>query len=381
MVLNFIFWLFYGASVASATTAQYGMTPSQFKEGYYSLGLEATYLSTSANYTSQGTSLDLLDQYGYSAFQSLLYGRYDFSNAMSFYSELPLRYAQSENPTDTYSAFKFPGILFGVNYNFDLSSFKIIPQIAGYYAIEKFDRDSDQVLSSDGTSSIDLGSHFFIPFSNLTFHGFLSYQYRLEGFSGLLHYQTDLTYKSESFSVTGGVRGFESVTKDENTDTPGYRHSYLMIVNGGSWMYGAVDPSRLDVFAITKYAATSSLDIYGGIAKSLRGKNSADMMTITLGLELFFGGSPKQPQYQYSNDDSFRAADEDIDPKIEEEIRTYNKPKPKKKPKRREKPKTKQKPKNDLEISRKELGKKSTSTSPIKTKPKSKKPSRVNIDF
>ena len=385
MIRNLIFWLILSPHIASATTAQYGTIPSQFKAGFFSMGAELNYLSTSANYTDKGTSLDFMDQHSYSAIQTLLYGRYDLTNELSMFSEIPMNYAQSENPTDTYSSFKFPGLSFGANYNIDFSSFRVIPQVRGYYAIEKFDKSVDQVLTSDGTSYLDLGSHLFINFSNFIMHGFLSYQYRMDGFSGLLNYQTDLTYKAQTFSLAFGLRGFESVTKDEYSDIPSYRHAYLNIVNGGSFIYGSVDPSRMDVFSLAKYALFPSLDMYGGIAKSLRGKNSGDMLTLTFGLEYFFGGPSQSTPYS-SGSESFELESETIDPKIEEEIRTYNKPKPKKKPKKKPRPKprtnsNRTSPENNLEISRKQMGKKSTSTSPVKPKPRSKKPTRVNIDF
>ncbi len=371
-------------SSADASTAQNGVISSGFREGYYSVGAETTYLSTSANYTSKGTSLDFDDQYGYSAIQTLIYGRYDFSDELSSFFDLPLNYAMSENPTDKYSSFKAAGIAVGANYDLKISSFAIIPQIKGYFAVEKFDTGSEDILTSDGVNYIDVGSHIFKNFSSLQFHGYLSYQYRFDGFSGLLNYQSDLGYKTESTSFTFGVKGFQTITEDTGNATT--KHGYLAIVNGGSLAYGSFDPSRTDLFAQAKWTLEQSLDVYGSVNKSIRGENSGDIMTFTVGLEYFFqpsGGSSREKYESKPTQDDFSYDDEKIDPKIEEEIKNYNKPK--KKPKRVAPPKTRTvsppSAKNGLELSKKQLGKKTTSTSPIQAKPKSKKPKRVNIDF
>lgn len=385
MLLRISLIFLLNISVAYASNAQNGVIPNGFREGYYSFGAEATYISTSANYTDRGTSLDIESPYAFSTIQTLAYGRYDFTDQTSMFFELPLNYATSENPIDEYSSFKAAGLAVGVNYDFKFYSVTVIPQFKGYLALEKFDRTSEEILTSDGANYIDIGSHVFKNFSALQFHGYLSYQYRMDGFSGLLNYQADVAYKLESASMTLGLKGFQTVIDDENKDNPSYRHNYLQVVNGNSLLYGSVDPSRLDIFTQLKMTLSESIDIYGAVAKSLRGENSGDILTFTIGLEYFFQplGGGSRNNYNLPKEDNFSPDDEAIDPKIEEEIRNYNKPKPKLKPKKT--PKRVRPPKssrsNDLVVSEKEFGKKTTSTSPFIAEPKSKKPKRVNIDF
>lgn len=389
MILSAI--LFFLLSTADASTSQNGIVPSQFKAGYFSFGAETTYLSTKANYNNSGKSADLISPYKFGAFQSLLYGRYDFTNEVSFFAELPLNYTTSENVVDKYSAFNAPGITLGANYNISLSGFNLIPQFKAYYAIEQYDANSTEVLSSDGVTYLDVGTHAFMRSQNFILHGFMSYQYRMEGFSSLLNYQVDATYRASAFSLVFGTKGFESITDDDDTNMRAIRELHLLDINGGSLMYGAVNPSRLDLFTQAKFAITQSMDIYGGVSKSLRGKNSADLLTATVGLEYFFGSSDESsPKVKTIREkDTFDYADENIDPAVEEKIKSYNKPVPPKKAPRKRIKKTKPKSndftqvsdENELVVSRKQLGKKSTSTSPMKAEPRSKKTKRVNIDF
>lgn len=371
-----------------AATAQNNTVPSSFKEGYSSLGTELTYISTSANYTGQGTSLDFDSEYGFSIIQTLIYGRYDFSDETSLFLELPVNYALSENTTEKFTTSKVPGLAIGLNQDLHLSSFKIIPELKGYFAFEKFDSSSSEILTSDGTNYLDAGSHFFKNFSNLQLHGFLSYQYRFDGFSGLLNYQTDISYLMESSSISFGLKGFQTITKDEYSSNPSYRHTVLSNVNGQSLLFGSVDPSRLDLFTQIKYTVSDAWDLYGGITKSIRGENSADILSFVVGLEFFpqpTTTKSSQKPTQVLEEDNFTPNEESIDSEVEEKIKTYNKPKhPALKPKPKTKPKV-SKPKrtkgNGLEMSKKHLGKKTTSTSPIRSKPKSKKVKRVKIEF
>ncbi len=374
----------YCALISAAEAAQNGVIPYQFKPGHYSLGFESTYVSTSANYTDRSTSLDFDSGYGYSAILSEVYGRYDFSKEISFFAGLPLNYASSENLTETLSTFTSPGIRIGANYS--LNTFvKLIPEFTAYYSIEKPD-STDNVLTTDGASYLEIGSHALKKFSDFIFHGFLSYQYRTEGYSSLLNYQVDATYSASSFSTTFGLRGFESITDDEYINNPSYRFSYLQLVNGGSHLFGYVNPSRMDLFGQIKFSATNSIDLYGGVAKSIRGKNSGDILTFTLGLEYFFEPLfQRRRQYLPQEPDNFQYEEEKIDPAIEKKIRKYSKPKQKPRQKKRRPTRRRklppQKSSRQLQPSEKQFGSSRTNTSPIKPNPKSKKPTRVHIEF
>jgi hypothetical protein len=429
MFLAVFLMLLLNLTNAHASSVQNGIIPSGFKEGYYSMGFETTDLTTSANYTQKGTSLDFDSGNAFSEFQSLLYGRYDYSNQLSFFSDLPLNYAKSESPTDNRSTFKASGLSVGANYDFKYYFFKVIAELNGYYALEKFDRSSDDALTSDGASFINVGSHFFKDFSKIQLHGYLSFEYRLEGFSSLLNYQTDVSYKGENKVFTLGLKGFQSVVDDLNTSNPNRRHDYLDVVNGSSLIHGSVNPSRLDLFTQAKFSVSEAIDLYLSVDKSIRGENSGDILTYTVGFEYFFEPVSKS-KYESTHKEDFQSDDESIDPKVEERIKSYNRPSekivpqklpPKPKPilkpkppppppepptppprpeppmkvklkpatpkkvvskpavKRVSKPKVTSKP--PLEMSKKYLGKKTTSTSPIKSKPKSKKIKRVRIDF
>ena len=197
----------------------------------------------------------------------------------------------------------------------------------------------------------------------------------------------------QSSSFTFGLKGFQTVVDDENTDNPTYRHDYLTFVNGSSLIYGSVNPSRLDLFTQVEFTLNDSIKMYGGIDKSIRGENSGDILAFTVGLEYFFETLESQKnKYQYKTQEDFESEDEKIDPVIEEKIKSYNKPVKKKSKPRKRKPKPVQRKtqtpkknlkssKSNLVISKKQMGKKTTSTSPVHSKPKSKKAKRVRIDF
>lgn len=397
-------------SPAHAATAQNGIIPSNFKEGYYSMGAELTYLTTSANYTDHSTSLDFDGGYGYSEFLSLIYGRFDLSNAISIFSELSLNSASSENPTNTYQAFKAAGAAVGANYSMNLPFIKVVPEFKGYFAIEKYDRGSDEVMTSDGANYFDLGTHIFKTFSPIQLHGYISYEYRTEGFSSLMNYQVDATYKTRDASLTFGAKGFESISDDDNTNNASFRQTYLDEVNGSSMLYAATNPSRTDLFAQAKVSLGDSIDLYGGAAKSIRGKNNGDILTFTVGLEYFFEPLFDRSRNKYRDtvpQDQFQSTDEQEEQQIQKNLRPppAKKHKPQKKRRKglfstqkkiynpkntiqsqqpprkiiRHRPKASED--NELVISRKQMGKTTTSTSPIKSKPKSKKPKRVRVDF
>lgn len=381
-------------SPAHAVTAQNGVISSDFKKGYYSVGAELTYLSTSANYSDHSTSIDFDNGYGYSAFQTLIYGRYDLTDELSFYTELPLNYTMSENLTDKFSSFRAAGLAFGGNFTLDLSFVKLIPELKGYYSIEKYDRSADDVLTSDAASYVDAGSHIFATIYNLGLHGYLSYTYRTEGFSSLMNYQTDLSFKAVNSIFTLGLKGFESIKKDEHTGNPAYRNTLLDTVNGSSLLYASVNPSRLDLFGQAKFPFSDSIDIYGGVAKSIRGKNSGDILTAMLGFEYFFEPlaqkSLKEKYLDATPTENFQSQDEVEENKVEKDLSTYSQPAQPvvKKIQRKKKVIRKKKftPKNSLRsprlrVSEKELGTPTTNTSPIKTKPRSKKLKRVKVEF
>src|SRR5690606_6797991 len=109
MRLIFALIIVFGGFSSSVDAAQNGIVPYQFKPGSYSFGVESTYVMTSANYTDRSTSLDFDPEYGYSAVLSEIYGRFDYTESLSFFAGLPLNYASSENLNETLSSFKAPG--------------------------------------------------------------------------------------------------------------------------------------------------------------------------------------------------------------------------------------------------------------------------------
>jgi len=326
-----------------AASMQDNIIPYQFKAGYLSAGYEFNYLTSGGNYDAQGISSKLPAGYSFKLYQQLIYGRYDFTNRMSFYAELPMTYATSEDPLNKRSKFALNGAAFGVNYDLGFQWLKTILDFRGYASIEKWNENGDVIQTTDGAHKFDSGVHFMKRFSRLQFHSYLGYEYRSAGFSGLLNYQADLAYLGSKLSSAIGFKGYSTIVDDKYTDTPGKRHVHLVNVNGASFTEGSVNPSLFKMFVDAKYSATKAIDVYGSASTSFRGKNVGYETNLSLGFEYFFEPIKKKKEFQYDDQyyqeqtpiknapestepEKVQFDDENADKEYEKDIENFNRP-------------------------------------------------------
>ncbi|MGZ3722208.1 MAG: hypothetical protein ACXVA9_04710 [Bdellovibrionales bacterium] len=263
-------------------------------EGQYEAKGEFQYLTTSANYPSGGgSSSSLLFGGKLTRMLGVAEVTYDFSPAIRFWGG----FSGGQTTTDNYNAAAsvFSTVMqtktlsgmsegwLGGQWWTEYQKLDIVPQVDFVFPFSRANTNSPDPLLGEGAIRFQAGSWVMLPMNEFTPFGYLGFAYRDEGRSSLLPYNAGLRFgHPETWWIQAEVRGFQSITDDSNSGNRAVRDAYLINVDGGSYEFDAINPSRTDIAAMAG-ARFNQIGIYGGFSKSLVGRNSADDWEIRAG--------------------------------------------------------------------------------------------------
>ncbi len=166
---------------------------------------------------------------------------------------------------------------------------QIVPQLDFSYPFFRATYDRDDPLLGEGAMRLQLGSWLLWHVADITPFAYLGGAYRDDRRSALIVYNIGLRYgRRGKFWLSGEYRGYNSVINDRDTDNRIPRDIYLSAVDGGSYAYGAVNPSVGEV-AATAGMYWGPVAFYLGAATTVYGRSAASSITAIAGI--LFSGS------------------------------------------------------------------------------------------
>lgn len=286
-------------SLLQAAHAEIPLTPIN---GQYEIKGEYQYLSTGANYNSNGNSTSLVGGAKYVNMQGIGQFTYDLLPQWRAYAGASigqtttdvLRYPTTTSlATESRSSTGFNEIWVGGQYWKLLGNFDLVPQVDFAYPLFRADYASNDPLVGEGATKFQLGSWLMYHWGQFTTYVYGAYAYRDEGRSALLPYRAGLRYEIENvWWIEGEVRGYERMDDDSNTNSRTARELYLTRSNGGSFQYDSINPQQRE-FAFMGGMFFDPIGVYAGFANTFAGRNSADSWTATVGLTFYGAIDPE----------------------------------------------------------------------------------------
>ena len=160
---------------------------------------------------------------------------------------------------------------------------------AGHWRSKRIVLGGDRVGFSFHETTIKAGSWAAFPLGPVKLYGYAGYENRGDGRSALLPWLVGLDWKATSaWSLDAEIGGFRSISDDEfkANDQTIRRTSVTNKVDGGSLRYYSVNPNLTDVKIEARFAASRDFTIQAGLAQTLAGQNTAQGMTILVGVAL-----------------------------------------------------------------------------------------------
>ncbi len=264
------------AAILGSQFAQAVVDENHFMEGQFQIGSGFRYVKTDSNYASFGseTVLNGVNR-GYSSMDLDLTARYVLIDRWGLHGNLVMSNAESTNTDATRKNSNLASVSLGTDILFLYGSHFLWGDVNATLPVDKFDKNADNPLTSDGVVSFATTLNYLKPFRNWTFEGGLGFKYRLEGRSALMPYNAGASYHFGKWYLGGGFSGFQSVINDADTDSQIVRNTTLTRANGGSLIYSSINPAA--IFAELKVGRLSqgSNHLEGIVRTTLAGDNYA----------------------------------------------------------------------------------------------------------
>jgi len=270
--------------------SSFAALPSAFRPGRFRFSAETEYFSTKANYDKDGEKVDLPTNESYSVLTNSFDAAMYTDSRMAWSAGVGYAYAKS---TDSFSVDRTNGVFTDAHASVQkliaLSAFRLIPEIQVLFPFKEIDPNGDEVLTNEGVTTIKAGSWAAFPLGPVKLYGYAGYENRGDGRSALLPWLVGLDWKATSaWSLDAEIGGFRSISDDEfkANDQTIRRTSVTNKVDGGSLRYYSVNPNLTDVKIEARFAASRDFTIQAGLAQTLAGQNTAQGMTILVGVAL-----------------------------------------------------------------------------------------------
>lgn len=175
-------------------------------------------------------------------------------------------------------------IMLGYQFFWIARPFKLKPELFISYPVKSVEVTTDESIASEGVPTAKLGLWMQKKWLTLDNYAYVGATYRAEGRSALAEYAVGTKKDLEGLEFGAEVRGFESVTDDEFTDTPTKRTVVTDKVNGGSLKYYGINPSLLSANFTVGLQMSDAFSLQGGYGFDIQGKSMAKGTTIFFNL-------------------------------------------------------------------------------------------------
>jgi hypothetical protein len=308
-----------GGILISSAAAQAGeeffpLQSHHESEQALTLGIDLNYYNTSSNYSSSGSTFNPSTLDHAERVDARLFGSWGFTEQLSFYGALDLRYAEVDSTTSSAPTGTATGLgdqTIGASYCVYRSQSQDPSQTQAFSMDLQFQVDfppygtdpSSLPYLGDGSVDLSWGILANIPlFSNaervIFFRPAVGYTYRSSGFSSSIPWSLTVTHAPQSTDSPAGwlgslgLYGIQSLGTDQNTLT---LQSVAGFGAGGSFLTNAINPSLITLDARLGYRTRQALDITLDINPSLYGKNSPSGFAVGAGLAFHLGRPHDSP--------------------------------------------------------------------------------------
>lgn len=272
-------------------------------EGRYSVGLDGSYFWSSANYGHDGGSHESFGG-DYSEWSLRPRAAWEMNSLLRFYGSLGYLSVESTGTPGSSAGSGMSDAALGAQAWMDLGGVRLVPQADFVMPLYRVDKDSNNALLGEGAMTIQGGSWLlWSPVKPVTLFGFAGFRHRDEGRSFLLPYDLGLNYRFSpgGWWLQGGLRGYQTVVDDTDTDFTVERDAYLAKANGGTFRYFQINPSTMELNVETgRKFARGEWGFYVGNSLTLSGESSAHGLSVYGGLA-FYGGRGESDAYESSD--------------------------------------------------------------------------------
>lgn len=268
--------------------------PLGYKEGRWILKAKESYFDTSKNFDKNGVSKDLTNNQSLTLLTTSLSATYDISQNISLFSALDSVYGKSIGYDFSRTRFTPTDFKLGGDFKLLSTIVDIIPELMVTIPIVTVSNTTDELIPSDGVIELKVGGYVSKRFDWFSSYGYLGYASRDDGRSSLMPYEIQMLKSFESFQLTAGVWGYESLSDDTKTKTPAERNIVTARVNGSSFKFYAVNPSVTEAGGSIGFGLGSDIFARAGYSHTILGANTAYGDTFWASLSYSFGGAPTQ---------------------------------------------------------------------------------------
>ncbi len=259
----------------------------RYREGQMSFFTRFEVFSTDSNFDPSGGSFTKLPA-GQSYDLSLIKTRmqYDYTNDFAFYGGVNFAIAKSNDGLFTRNNSTLTGFEGGLQYKAMKKPFLIVPQIHVILPFETISNNTDQVISSESAVEVEVGVWLQKKLWRLYNYAYFGFDYRDGGRSALGKYKLGTYARIKNFYMGLDANGYQSISDDENTNTPFVRTVITNQVNGSSLKYYSINPDNLSVDLWAGMIAFENYLFKVGYAQDVNGSNSAKGSTVYVGLDI-----------------------------------------------------------------------------------------------
>lgn len=256
------------------------------------------YFQTTANYDERGNLEDLNTGSSYDGFFQELKVIYRKNKHLRFHVGMDLNYANSSGSGLDRTNFRLTEVELGTEYRFITNYGRFSSGLEVEASTYSFDNATDEVILAEGTNNAYVYASYYKNFSNrigIYFEG--GYQSRDGGRSSFTRYKSEVQLITMPLILAVGVEGFSSITDDQDTNVPSMKNNVTNRVNGGSFHFYSVNPSRMDLNTWASYSFTQKVATRIGFKKTLNGTSTSDGQNIYFNFFYSWGSS------DYSNEE------------------------------------------------------------------------------
>jgi hypothetical protein len=314
------FATFFAAFFASHIAAAAGEIPQVWKKGYSEFRATTSYYSTSANFVERGSVVDLPSGRSLTNLNLRTQLRHNFVRDFSAYVGATVSQTTSKAGAVTRENTELSEIFLGATKTiWRRPNFILLGELEGSFTTDKIDPQTARALTNDGVDYVLPRLLAKKLMRKVWIGATLGFKLRDEGLSGLLLWSDRVGYNFGKFDASIGLSGFESVKKDEVSQSA--RDTVTTRVNSGSLRFYSYNPALMQLDAVLDWKASPTLSTTFFASQALDGQRYSSGLTVGLQLRYEFGLSRgsigKSPKK--SPEKAFEVDTNEVDPDLFED--------------------------------------------------------------
>ena len=254
---------------------------------YYS---NSNYNSAAGNYTSLPSTNNLVN---YSAIANV---RTNLTHLQwSFYGDVQFSDTVTKGVLYNNSTGNFSFGRIGTDFVMLDSFMRLIPEFFLQVPFSSIDfTNSNNAAIGEGVTVASARMNAELKLDWFSLGGYAGYSYRSNGRSAQFPYSAYAQMDFGSVRLGGVLSGYTSLTNDQDTSNYSYRTTWQYNADAGSQLFGAVNPSLLQVDVFADFIPVKEMTISAGGGTSLNGSNMANGWNVVGAFTYRFGGVDKR---------------------------------------------------------------------------------------